>query len=105
MRFYRMIGNNIHSLMSKKGITPEHLSERTGFSNNDLQRIFDGRLILSPNDFKAISDALNVKIEDIMSEHESDCFVHCMHDFQDVKNREMILDLMDAYIDVVEMVG
>lgn len=100
-----MIGNNIHSLMEQNGITVKHLSERTGFSEDDVQKIFNGRLILSPNDFNDISKALNVGIDKVMLKSDEDCFVHCMHDFTNVENREMILDLMDAYIDVIEMIG
>ena len=105
MKYCRSIGNNIYNIMNQKSISTESLSEKTGFSTNDIERIFNGRLILSYNDLKDVSEILNVDIEEILKITDENPFTHCNGEFKDIENREKILDIIDSYIDVVEMVS
>ena len=105
MKYCRSIGNNIYNIMEQKSISVETLSEETGFSENDIERIFNGRLILSYKDLEAICSVLDINIEDTLKVSDENSFVHCNGEFKDIENREKILDIIDSYIDVVEMVS
>ena len=105
----RIIGRNIQYFMSQKGIDDETLASKLGFSKLDVARIKDARLFLSYEDLNAIADALQVSVGELVDEDlckgERDFLVGCQGEFANEENKEKILNLMDAYCDIQEMLN
>lgn len=81
------------------------LCEELGLSPYELKRLFAGRLFLTGSGLRKAAEICRVPVEKLVHT-DTPAYdakvVHCMTEFKDRENREMILDLIDAYIDAKE---
>ena len=103
--------------MRARNVKASKIAEATG-SISDLSRILDctenqvysfikGRAYASFAQISTLATELGATIEELLHGDErtyNATVVHCMNDFQDNKNRETILDLIDDYVDIVDAV-
>lgn len=106
----RTIGNNIKLLLQEKGLSYKDLAERTGFTEIEVAKICDGRLLVTDQDLLEIAEYFNVKIDFLLEEqpkerYSGNLFVHYMHTFNEEKNEQMILDIFDYYCDMKEAIA
>ena len=108
MQRTRMIGDFIRSLAKNNDISNEELSERLSCNVQQIEDLFAGRYILPFWKFKILSDLLKVPISQLLDgnlEDYNENYVHCINDFKDLNNREKILDIIDDYLDIKEMLN
>ncbi len=108
MQSARMLGNYVECLMAKQNLTVADLSEILGCSVNQAYSFLKGRAYASFTQISTLAKALNTSVSDLLSgdeEHYNTSVVHCMNDFQDPANREVVLDLIDDYVDVLDAVA
>lgn len=101
MSYFRNMGAYIKNELLKQGKDIHDFSIESGYSVKDAGKIFDGRLILSPKQINHIASVIGVSLDKMISCGDSNA-VECMGSFSDEKNKEMLLDYIDRYIDLKE---
>ena len=105
----RVFGRNLSYYMNKKGINRAALAKKMGYTEEDIQRIIDGRLFIRLSEKQAFSDELDVPLSDLTDEQKDipldqyGC-IECRGMFSSDASRNKILDLFDAYCDIQEMI-
>lgn len=64
--FCKQVALNISFFMLKNHVSREQLSETLGYSEEDMDRMLSGQLILAPWALKEIADVLGVTKQDLM---------------------------------------
>lgn len=110
MKDTRILGNNINLLLNRNGVTREDFAEALGYSVYDVHKLCDARLSTSAEDLKDIAhffevdeSALFVDLGD--KEYVGDGFMHCMGEFKNKENKNKILDILDMYCDMQEILS
>lgn len=104
----RMLGHNIALIMKEKNIDANHLAEQTGFKSVELIKMLDARIVLMPKVIEKVAAALKVNPSEFFKKRESNeykCFAECMTDFDNPDNMDKILDIIDAYCDLKEVLN
>ena len=107
MQKARMLGNYVDYLAKCKGLSISDLSRILGCSENQAYALTKGRAYASFAQISNLAKELGTTVQALLSGNEkiyNETVVHCMNDFQDSSNRELILDLIDDYVDIVNAV-
>lgn len=94
MKQARRLGSYIEELSIKNNITPIQLSELLNCSEHFIQRFFKGRALPTFPQMKLLANTLGVTVGDLLGDSN--------YVYDD--NREMILDIIDDYMDLYEAV-
>ena len=105
MKPARVLGFNIMVAARKANISDAELGQLIGCSENDVKRIYAGRLYMSFQQLATIANHTNTNVstlltnqEDYEKYQEQQC-----GKFSDHNNREKIFDIIDDYIDLIEL--
>ncbi len=102
MKYMRRLGDNVAFLL--QGRDESVFASALGFSERDVAFLKEGRLILSPKDISDIADFFHVSRETLFELHPERSQVHVLGECdEDTKNR--ILDMIDVYCDLAEVVS
>ena len=102
----RMLGFNVRKIMEKENKTVSDLSKVLNCSEHDFDRFLMGRAILSYKQIKTLAENLNITVFELLNGNEEEYYkyaVQCYGEFEDIKNREKILNIIDGYMDIVEV--
>ncbi len=100
----RMIGNNISTLLKKNNLTPPDLAEKIELSIQEIYRVLEGRIFLSPMILDRIANVFGVTRNELITMADGcDSSIHNFKVFSDEENQEKILDFIDMYADLAEM--
>ena len=100
----RKIGVNIFTLTRNAGISREELAEKLNYSYRDMCRILEGTLMLPPAEIRKIAEFFGITKQELLH-YKADKFVpelQYMKEFSDTNNLDMVLDLLDEYVDLKE---
>ena len=100
----RKIGVNIFTLMRNAGISREELAEKLNYSYRDMCRILEGKLMLPPAEIRKIAEFFGITKQELLH-YKADKFdpeLQYMKEFSDTNNLDMVLDLLDEYVDLKE---
>lgn len=105
----RIFGNNCRALMQSQKISEDRFAESLGFSIVDVKKMLDGRMALYKDDVCDIAAFFHVPKDDLFIERGEDVytgneFMHCMGDFKNPENKQLILDIFDQYCTLKECV-
>lgn len=95
----RDISDNILNILKKKNISIDEFSRLMKISLKDAGRVLDGRVILSDDSINKVIHVLNISEDDLYSECNR---AHYRHEFEDDKNRNLIMNIIDMYINLKE---
>ena len=101
----RKLGVNIFTLMQNSGISREDVAEKLDYTYRDMCRILEGKLMLPPVEIGKIAELFGMTKKELLS-YEADKFVpelQYMKEFSKTDNLEMILDLLDDYVELKEV--
>ena len=101
----RKLGVNIFTLMQNSGISREDLAVKLNYTYRDMCRILEGRVMLSPVEIEKIAGALGKTKKELL-DFEADKLVpelQYMKEFNNTGNRDKILDLLDDYVELKEV--
>jgi len=101
----RRFGNMVQKVATDKTISNEQLAQKLNLVESDIRLLFKGKLYLSMTQLDTLTEVLGVDADTLLDgddEFYEKNVVHCMTAFSDENNREMILDFIDAYLDVYE---
>ena len=102
MSYARVIGFAIQQASTHH---EEKLCNVLGITPQELKKLYKGRLFVTGSDLEKIAEVCGVSVESLVEADPAAYdaqVVDCMSDFDNRENREMILDLIDAYIDAKE---
>lgn len=108
MSYAREVGYVIRSEVASDPKRKSSLQEALGLSSFELDKLFAGRLSLTTSDLRVVASTLGVPLRALAMPDQNAYdkgAVHCMTEFSDRNNREKILDMIDAYIDIREAVS
>ena len=101
----RKIGVNIFTLMQNAGLSREELARKLSYSYRDMCRILEGKLMLPPVEIGKIAELFGKTKKELLS-YEADKFVpelQYMKQFSNTDNLDKILDLLDDYVELKEV--
>lgn len=108
MQGARMLGNYVEHLAMRKGLSISDLGEILKCSDHQVYSLIKGRAYASFPQILELSKALNTSVEALLAGDEvsyNASVVHCMNQFKDPQKREIILDIIDDYIDIIDAVN
>lgn len=106
----RLFGNNLRLFLLKKGITVEEFAKGIGCTEYELCQIMDARLILNAEEEETIANALQLPVDEMYVERDSEEYelagcMECRGRFSDQNHKKLVLDLLDIYCDVQEIMA
>jgi len=107
MQNARMLGNYIEQLATEKGLSISDLSQTLGCPEHKVQALYKGLAFASFDQMSKLAALLGVTVSQLLSgdaAHYNKTVVCCMNDFDDVNQRETILDLIYNYVDIANAV-
>lgn len=108
MKSARMLGNYVEYLAGQKGLSVSDLSQALGCDQRRVASFLKGRAYASFSQISNLAKILGASVADLIAgdvEHYNETVVDCMNGFDNPQNREMVLDLIDNYIDVIDAVS
>lgn len=108
MKSARMLGNYVEYLAEQKGLSASDLGQALGCDQNKVASFLKGRAYASFSQISNLAKILGASVADLIAgdvQHYNETVVDCMNGFDNPKNREMVLDLIDNYIDVIDAVS
>lgn len=107
MASLRDLGYKIMSLVNDNDSLKSELCSKLNFSSVDLNKLLFGRLSVTPVQLTTIANTLSVPVEELINYKNSDSYanaVHCMSSFSSQEHCNEVLDIIDSYIDIKEVV-
>ncbi len=101
----RKLGVNIFTLMQNSGISREDLAKKLNYTYRDMCRILEGKLMLPPTEIERIAELFGKTKKELLS-YEADKIVpelQYMKEFSDIDKLDKILDLLDDYVELKEV--
>lgn len=107
MKSMRMIGSYVEELAKRNNITAAYLGSVLNCPELFIKRFFKGRAFLTFPRLGVVADMFNVPLSNLIEGDEESYrknVVNCNQEFDNDDNREIILDIIDDYIDLYEVV-
>lgn len=101
----RKLGVNIFTLMQDSGISREDLAEKMDYTYRDICRILEGKLMLPPDEVGKLAEVFGKTKRELLH-YEADKLVpelQYMKEFSNTDNLDKILDLLDEYVELKEV--
>lgn len=99
----RIIGYNIKSKAEEANLGITEIANICGLSLNDIQRVYEGRLLLTYVQLCAIADALRCNTNQLLVKPNNFIsYGKSTGNFKNSDNEDVILNIIDDYIDLVE---
>lgn len=102
----RKLGVNIRTCMLEANISLDNFAEHLGYSIKDVWNVIEGKVIIPPTELEKIASFLGTTKNELIN-RESDSLVsdlQYMKEFNNPDNLNRILDLMDEYVELREIV-
>lgn len=102
----RKLGVNIRTCMLEANISLDSFAEHLGYSMKDVWNIIEGKIIIPPVELDKIASLLKTTKNELIN-RESDSLVpelQYMKEFSNLDNLNRILDLMDEYVELKEVI-
>lgn len=102
----RKLGVNIRTYMLEASISLDSFAKHLGYSIKDVWNVIEGKVIIPPVELEKIAGLLETTKSELIN-RESDTLVPdlpYMKEFSNPDNLDRILDLMDEYVELREVV-
>lgn len=101
----RIYGRNIELAIKRKYSNIEGFLKDANMIERDVNRLFEGRLLLNYAKLKEISQLTETPISEFLEMDKDYTFVEPYGEFTNSENEHKILDLIDDYIDLVDILS
>lgn len=99
----RLLGYNIETMAKNNNVDVNTIANACNLSTNDVQRMFEGRLVLTPSQINAMANIFGCSVDQLLVEPDDfTSYGECFGKFKNPKNEEKILNIIDDYIDLIE---
>ena len=91
------------------GKTMRYFAEKLGYSDDEVKKLLEGKLPLFNEDIKDIAAFFNISESEMFKNYGDQAYndagcMHCMGDFINPENKELILDIFDQYCTLEECI-
>lgn len=102
----RTIGANIFECLKQKNIKLDTLAKSMGYSVKDVQNLVEGKVIVSPEELDKIAGCLGTTKNHLINASSDYALpdLQFMKKFSNPDNLDLIIDLMDEYVECKEAV-
>lgn len=103
MKSMRLLGNMIEMQAEKNKYSVDQIGKVLDCSSDQVYSMYDGRIFPSFSQLEKLSSLFDISIENLIAGDEQyygESVVHCMGEFEEEKNREEILDIIDDYLNL-----
>lgn len=107
MNVTRVIGNNLQLELNNQNLDAMEAGRILGYSEDEFNKLLEGRLFVSPKEIKAIAEYFSIPEENLTQEKEGIQYrelIHNMGSSNDAAAIEQVLDFFDMYADLKEVV-
>lgn len=107
MQQSRMLGNYVQQLAREKNLSDSDLKSILNCNDEQLQKFIKGRAFATYPQISNLANELGVTVKQLLTgdcEAYNNTVVHCMNKFNDPNKRELILDIIDNYIDIYDSI-
>jgi transcriptional regulator with XRE-family HTH domain len=97
----RVLGSMIEKLANDHGYSLDMAYAAINCTEEQYSRLIKGRLFPSYQLLLKIAETFEITIDTLLDgdpDFYEKAFVHCMGNFKDAQNREVILDIIDDYL-------
>ena len=101
----RKVGNYIEWAVKENGLSSSYIVEEIGVTENQLEQFYKGRLFLSYSQLVKLAGMLNLAVGEVLKGNHPSYEESFSDKFDNPQNREMILDIIDNYMDIVEAIN
>lgn len=104
MKEMRLIGNMAQKLSETHQYSDEEICNSLDCTMEQYQSFLNGRVFLAFDQLEKLADLFKVTIEELLAgdnDYYEQNVVHCMGEFEDTNNREMILDIIHDYLTLI----
>ncbi len=101
MKEMRLLGNIVHKLSIEHGYDNDYMCKELDCTKSQYLSFLSGRLFLSFEQLTTLANLFSISVDDLMkgdNNYYEENYVHCMGEFENIENREMILDIIDDYL-------
>ena len=101
----RKLGVNIRTCMLEANISLDSFAKHLGYSIKDVWNVIEGKVIIPPVELERIARFLGTTKNELLN-RESDSLIpdlQYMKEFSNPDNLDRILDLMDEYVELREV--
>ncbi len=102
----RKLGANIRTCMLEANISLDNFAKHFGYTIKDVWNVIEGKVIIPPVELEKIASFLDTTKSELLN-RESDSLIpdlQYMKEFSNPDNLDIILDLMDEYVELKEVV-
>lgn len=102
----RKLSVNIRTCMLEANISPDNFAKQLGYSIKDAWNIIEGKIVIPPFELEKIASFLGTTKSELIN-REVDSLVpdlQYMKEFSNPENLDIILDLMDEYVELKEAI-
>lgn len=102
----RKLGVNISASMLEASISLDTFAEKLDYTIKEAWHIIEGRILLSPMELENIAKFLGTTRESLLEKETGNLGPNLqnMNEFSNSENADKILDIMDDYIELREMI-
>ena len=105
MKKARMIGSFIEYKIKENNLDVSFVADYIGITENQLKRFCKGRLFLSYSQLAKIAEMFSIAVSDVLQGNNQWYEDSFSDKFDSPENREIILDIIDSYMDIVEAIN
>ena len=107
MSHTRQIGYLVSQAIEQNAEKKDQLLAALNLTSSEFDRLCTGRLMLTFEEQDLIADFLKSSNHGLTQQNNAayQSVVHCMTPFSNPENLDVIMDLIDAYIDVKEVIS
>lgn len=102
----RLMGSYIKDLAKDNSILDSEMADILHCTQNQIERIYSGRVILSYQQLELLSKKFNMSVLDLIKgnkeRYDKEFDKVCVTEFSDKANRDECLDIIDDYLDIIE---
>lgn len=102
----RKLGVNIRTRMLEANISLDNFAKHLEYSIKDVWNVIEGKVIIPPAELEKIASVLETTKSDLINLEASSLVpdLQYMKEFSNSDNLDRILDLMDEYVELREVV-
>lgn len=103
MKSMRTLGNMIQKLAKDEHVSNDELGKIIDCTDAQVEQLFKGRLFLPFDQLAAVAERFHVSLDTLMDgdmDYYRATIVDCMGSFSYDENREIVLDIIDDYLDL-----
>jgi transcriptional regulator with XRE-family HTH domain len=107
MKDARMIGFRIAEYINQKNVSHAELCQLLNCSETQLRLVLRGRILLSFSQLSLLAKRFDIDVSELLQGKEEEYergVVRCEGTFSNSSNREVILDIIDEYLDIQDSI-